>query len=106
VVLVAEEEGALLGFASGHPCYDSGESRWGYIMNDLYVAPESRRQGLGRALVAGLAAEAARDGGEYLWWDADEADEPALAFHRGIGAVEQRVHAFSIGGADFARLAE
>lgn len=106
VMLVAEEEGALLGFVSGHPYYDSGESRWGYIMNDLYVTPEARRQGLGRALVAALAAEAAQDGGQYLWWDADGGDELALAFHRALGAKEATTHNFLIAGDDFARLAE
>ncbi len=105
-LLVAEGEGLLQGFVSGHPFYDSGASRWGGIMNDLYVAQEARRQGLGRALVAALAAATAEDGGEFLWWDADEGDELALAFHRGIGAGEARTHSFILEGAAFAALTE
>ena len=102
VLLVADEGGVIQGFVSGHPYYDSGASTWGYIMNDLYVAPDVRRQGLGKALVAGLATEAARDCGEFLWW---EADAPALAFHRALGAKETRTNNFSIGGAAFRDLA-
>lgn len=105
-LLVAESDGLLQGFVSGHPYYDSGASRWGAIMNDLYVAPEARRRGLGRALLAALAEATAQEGGEFLWWDADEDDDLALAFHRGIGAQEDRTHNFLIEGADFAALAE
>jgi GNAT superfamily N-acetyltransferase len=106
VLLVAEEAGLLEGFVSGHPYYDSGASRWGCIMNDLYVAPESRRRGLGRALVAALAQATADDGGEFLWWDADAGDALALAFHRDIGAEEERTHSFLIEGARFAEMTE
>jgi GNAT superfamily N-acetyltransferase len=105
-LLVAEEDGLLQGFASAHPYYDSGASRWGAIMNDLYVTPEARRQGLGRVLVAALASATAEDGGEFLWWDTDEGDELALAFHRGIGAGEARTRSFILEGAAFAALTE
>ncbi|MEI6158885.1 MAG: GNAT family N-acetyltransferase, partial [Roseococcus sp.] len=81
-------------------------SRWGCLMNDLYVAPEARRRGLGRALVAGLAQATAEDGGEFLWWDADEGDALALAFHRGLGAVEERTRRFLIEGATFTEMTE
>jgi len=106
VVLVAEKAGMLRGFVSGHPCYDSGASRWGFVMGDLYVAPEARRQGLGRALVAALARAAAEDGGEFLWWDAGDGDALALAFHRGIGATEARTQSLLIEGGAFAELAQ
>ena len=106
LILVAEEEGVLQGFVSAHPHYDSGASRWGAIMNDLYVTPEARRQGLGRVLVAALASATAEDGGEFLWWDTDEGDELALAFHRGIGAGEARTRSFILEGAAFAALTE
>lgn len=105
MLLVAEADGMVQGFVSGHPFYDSGASRWGGIMNDLYVAPEARRQGLGRALVTALARVVGEDGGEFLRWDADEGDTLALAFHRGIGAAETRTTSFLIEGRDFAALA-
>lgn len=94
VVLLVAGEDAVQGFASAHPYYDSGHSRWGMILNDLFVAPEARRRGLGRALVAATARRAATAGGSFLWWDADHGDALALAFHRGIGAVEQPTISF------------
>jgi ribosomal protein S18 acetylase RimI-like enzyme len=104
VLLVAEGDGMAQGFVSGHPFYDSGASRWGFTMSDLYVAPEARRRGLGRALLAALAHAAAEDGGEFLRWDADEGDALALVFHRGIGASEKRAQHFLIEGQSFTAL--
>lgn len=103
-LLVAEAKGVVAGFVSGHPFYDSASSRWGMVIGDIYVAPEARRRGIGRALVAALAAHAARDGGAFLWWAADLGDELALAFHRGIGAEETPTISFFIGDDDFRRL--
>ena len=104
VLLLAEADGVVSGFVNGHPYYDSAESRWGMVISDIYVAPQARRRGLGRALVAALAAAAARDGGSFIWWDADIGDELALSFHRGIGAREQPTISFIIGGDDVRRL--
>lgn len=106
VVLVAAPDGAVLGIATAHPAYDSGQSRWTLFLNDLYVEPTARRRGLGRALVAAMAAEAARQGCTALWWNADEGDTLALAFHRTLGATEAVVTDFLLDGEAFTRLAE
>ncbi|TCH97519.1 GNAT family N-acetyltransferase [Roseococcus sp. SYP-B2431] len=105
IVRLAEAAGALQGLAVAHPYYDSAESRWGFILSDLYVAPTARRRGQGRALVAALAAEASGQGGRFLWWDADHGDELALAFHRALPAEEGATLNFLIAGSDFERLA-
>ena len=100
-VLVAEEGGMIVGLATGHPYYDSGTSAWGMVMNDLYVAPEARRRGLGRALVEAMARTSAAQGGAFLWWDADMGDALAQAFHRGIGAAEEPTLSFILRGEAF-----
>ncbi|MCR0984417.1 GNAT family N-acetyltransferase [Roseomonas populi] len=105
LVLVAAPEGVPQGFATAHPCYDSGTSRWGTFLNDLYVLPSSRRRGLGRALVGAVAEATLREGGAFVWWDADEGDELALRFHRGIGAREEATSSFLLAGPGLARLA-
>ena len=105
LVLVAERDGAVVGVATAHPSYDSGQSRWGMFLNDLHVAPEARRHGIGRALVAALAAEAWRRGGSFLWWNADAGDDLAFRFHRSLGAEEAETTDFLLAGAAFNRLA-
>ena len=105
LVLVAEAGGEPAGFATAHAHYDSGHSRWGMFLNDLYVRPEARRRGIGRALVAAVAAEARRGGGSFLWWNADAGDALALAFHGTLGAEAAPVTDFLLAGEAFERLA-
>ncbi len=105
LVLVAERDGTVVGVATAHHAYDSGQSRWGLFLNDLHVAPEARRQGIGRALVCAMAAAAKQGGGDHLWWNADEGDELALAFHRTLGAEQAMVTDFLLDGDAFDRMA-
>ena len=105
LVFVAEAGGEVMGMATAHPAYDSGESRWGLFLNDLYVAPAVRRHGLARALVAAVAAEARRTGGRFVWWNADDGDELALAFHRTLGGQAALVTDFLLAGDALDRLA-
>ena len=85
-LLVAVAGGEVVGFVTGSPCYDSERAAGGYFLVDLYVRPDSRRRGLGRALVAGLAAVARRRGAGCLWWGVDEGDDEAMLFYRALGA--------------------
>ena len=105
LVLLAELDGVPKGVATAHPAYDSGQSRWGMFLNDLFVAPEARRRGLGRALIAALAAHAEGLGCRFLWWNADAGDDLAFLFHRSLGAEEFGVTDFLLAGASFERLA-
>jgi GNAT superfamily N-acetyltransferase len=105
IVFVAEQDGRPVGIVTAHPAYDTGQSRWGLFLNDLFVAPEARRQGLGRALVAAVAGEARRTGCSFVWWNADAEDALAFRFHRTLGAEEMPVTDFLLAGEAFERLA-
>jgi len=50
------------------------------------VRPSHRRAGVGRALLAAVAARARERGGERLEWAALDWNELALGFYRGLGA--------------------
>lgn len=88
VLLVAELDGTVVGFITGNAVYDSMRAADAFFLNDLYVAPEARRRGAGRALVAHLAAMARDRGAGCLWWGVDLGDDEALRFYEALGAED------------------
>lgn len=88
-LLVAELDGTLVGFITGNAIYDSARVAEAVFLNDLYVVPEARRRGAGRALVARLAAVARRRGAGCLWWGVDLGDDEALRFYEALGAEDE-----------------
>ena len=88
-LFVAELDGRLVGFITGNAVYDSVRAADALFLNDLYVAPEARRRGAGRALVARLAATAKRSGAGCLWWGFDLGDDDALRFYEALGAEDE-----------------
>ena len=84
--VIAEVDGEAAGFALFFPNFSTFLGRPGIWLEDLFVLPERRGDGIGRALLAHLAQLAvARDCGR-LEWSALDWNEPALAFYRGLGA--------------------
>jgi len=60
--------------------------RPGLWLEDVYVRPEHRRAGIGRALVQHLARVATERGHGRIEWTALDWNEPALDFYAGLGA--------------------
>ncbi len=85
--LVAEEEGAALGFALFFSTWSTWRGRPGVHLEDLFVVPEARGRGVGAALLSAVAAEAVRRGCARLEWQVLDWNEPALAFYRSLGAA-------------------
>lgn len=82
-VLIAEAaDGATAGFALWFRTFSTWLGRSGIWLEDLYVRPEHRRRGLGRALLAELRA---RTQGRVEWAVLDW-NTPAHEFYRGLGA--------------------
>lgn len=85
--LIAEEDGQTVGFALWFRNFSTWLGRHGVYLEDLYVRPEHRGKGYGKALLAELARICQDRGyGRLEWWVLDW-NEPALAFYRSIGAV-------------------
>lgn len=61
----------------------------GIYLEDLFVQPAHRGKGLGRALLAELAAECVRRGYARLEWAVLDWNEPAIGFYRTLGAAPQ-----------------
>lgn len=84
--LVAVEAKAVCGFALYHPTYSTWQGLSLYL-EDLYVQPHLRGQGVGTALLARVAAEAKHLGCSRLDWSVLTWNEPAMKLYRQIGAV-------------------
>jgi len=85
--VIAEAAGEAVGFALFFHNFSTWTGRRGLCLEDLYVTPAARGQGVGKALLRHLAALAvARDCARFEWsvldWNAD-----AIAFYRSVGAV-------------------
>jgi len=84
--LIAELEGQPVAFALFHGSFSTWECRPGIWLEDLYVSPEYRRYGIGRALLAELARVTVERGCARLEWVALDWNTPALDFYAQLGA--------------------
>jgi GNAT superfamily N-acetyltransferase len=84
--LVAEADGEVIGVALWFLTFSTWVGRHGIYLEDLYVRPEYRGRGFGRALLAALAGVAVERGYGRVEWAVLDWNEPALAFYRALGA--------------------
>ena len=84
--LIAELEDAPAGFALFFHTYSTWRARRGIHLEDLWVTPSARRRGVGRALLARLAAVACERECARLEWAVLDWNELAMSFYRGLGA--------------------
>jgi GNAT superfamily N-acetyltransferase len=83
---VAEDAGAVAGFALWFLNFSTWDGVHGIYLEDLYVRPEHRRTGAGRTLLAELAAECVRKGYSRLQWSVLDWNAPSIEFYRRLGA--------------------
>ena len=83
---VAELDGEPVGFALWFTTFSTFLGRPGMWLEDLFVVPPRRRRGVGRALLAHVAALAVERGCGRLEWSALDWNEPALTLYRSLGA--------------------
>lgn len=84
--LIAERDGVALGYALFFPTFSSFLTSTGVWLEDLFVRPGHRGEGVGRALLCTVAARVRERGGERLEWAALDWNELALGFYRRMGA--------------------
>ncbi len=104
--LLAERDGRPLGFALFFYSYSTWRGRRGIWLEDLFVLPDERRSGVGRALLERIAAVAVERGCARFEWSVLDWNEPAIAFYRTLGVQimdEWRICRISDG--ELARLA-
>jgi GNAT superfamily N-acetyltransferase len=86
-VLLAEEADTVVGFALIFHNYSTFLGKPGLYLEDLFVLPEQRGRGHGKALLVALARLAVERGCGRLEWSVLNWNEPALRFYRALGAM-------------------
>ena len=85
-VLIGEIDGVAQGFALFFHNFSTFEGRPGIYLEDLFVRPEARGSGLGKALLKRLAALAVERDCARLEWSVLDWNEPAITFYQSLGA--------------------
>jgi GNAT superfamily N-acetyltransferase len=86
--LVVELDDEAIGYAIFFVTFSSFECRSGIWIEDIYVRPDRRRDGVGREVMEHIAALALERGHVRLEWTALDWNEPALRFYEKLGATQ------------------
>jgi GNAT superfamily N-acetyltransferase len=84
--LLPEWDSKLAGYVIYFPFYSSFQGP-GVFLEDIYVREEFRGKGIGKLLMAELAAIALREGLGSMRWEVLDWNQPAIEFSRHIGAT-------------------
>ena len=84
--LIAESSGAAAGFAFYFFNYSTWTGRPGLYLEDVFVNPEFRGLGIGKALLARVAAIAVKKNCPRLQWEVLDWNTPAVDFYKALGA--------------------
>ena len=84
--LIAEQDGKPAGFAFYFFNYSTWTGRPGLYLEDVFVNPEFRGLGIGKALLARVAARAVEKNCPRLQWEVLDWNTPAVDFYKSLGA--------------------
>jgi GNAT superfamily N-acetyltransferase len=105
-VLIAEEDGTPAGFALFFYNYSTFLAQPGLYLEDLFVKPEYRGRGYGKALLARLAQIARNRNCFRVDWVVLDWNEPSIAFYKSLGAERMDDwHTFRLTGDALEKLA-
>jgi GNAT superfamily N-acetyltransferase len=85
-VILAEVDGEPVGFALGFPTFSTFRGQPGFYLEDIYVRPEHRGRGIGKALLSSVARLALKRGFGRLNWSVLDWNAPAIGFYLAMGA--------------------
>jgi GNAT superfamily N-acetyltransferase len=87
-VEIAEWNGHPAGFAFFFSCYSTWLGRPGIYLEDLFVRPEFRGRGIGKALLVHLAQIAVRENCYGIRWHVLDWNTPSIEFYESLGAKQ------------------
>src|SRR5437764_2158876 len=85
-VVIAEWNGQPAGFALFFNNFSTWQGRPGLFLEDLFVRPEFRGKGIGKALLVHLAKTAVKENCGRFQWQVLDWNTPALDFYKSLGA--------------------
>ncbi|NND82884.1 MAG: GNAT family N-acetyltransferase [Gammaproteobacteria bacterium] len=85
--LICELDGQAIGFAVYFYSYSTWLGKYGIYLEDLYVSPEYRGAGGGKALLRELARIAMAEDCGRIEWSVLDWNEPAIQFYKSLGAL-------------------
>ena len=86
-MLLAEDAGQVVGFALFFHNYSTFRGAPGIYLEDLFVLPEFRGHGHGKALLVELAKLAVARGCARVEWSVLNWNKPAIEFYKSLGAT-------------------
>ena len=106
-VLIAEADGVPVGFALFFHNYSTFLAQPGIYLEDLFVSPEARGRGYGKALLARLAAIAKSRNCGRVEWAVLTWNKPSIEFYERLGAkVMDEWHVYRLSGEALDKLAK
>ena len=105
--LIAEWDGKPAGFALYFYNYSTWQGRAGLYLEDLFVHPEFRGKGIGKALLVRLAKIAVKENLGQCRWQVLDWNTPSIKFYESIGAIHMKEWiTMRIGSEELKKLAE
>ncbi|MEU4390690.1 GNAT family N-acetyltransferase [Kribbella sp. NPDC023855] len=86
---VASVDDEVVGYAIWFLSFSTWRGVHGIYLEDLFVRPELRGSGLGKALLTALAQECVRNNYQRLEWSVLDWNTPAIDFYKSLGATPQ-----------------
>jgi len=85
--VIAEWNGQVAGYALFFEFYSTFQGRTGLFLDDVFVRPAFRKQGVGKALLAHVAGIAWNEKYFCMRWEVLDWNTPAIDFYKSLGAV-------------------
>ncbi|MFP4222040.1 MAG: N-acetyltransferase family protein [Phormidium sp.] len=86
-VFLAQQQERVVAYALFFTTYSSFRSQPGLYLEDVFVHPDYRRQGIGTALIAQVAREVEQRGYGRLEWSVLDWNHPAISLYERLGAT-------------------
>src|SRR3984957_1337450 len=104
---IAEWKGEPAGFAIWFVNFSTFSGRSGIYLEDLFVRPAQRGNGIGKALLSHLAKQCVANGWSRLQWSVLDWNTPSIEFYKSLGAeLMEEWTVCRVGGAALTALAE